>query len=60
MEEVGQQREQHAQAPGASCEALIQAGADAVAPPRRARPPPRSHADTTVELDTDDDCEEEE
>jgi hypothetical protein len=57
---VGQQREQHAQAPGASCEALIQAGADAVAPPRRARPPPRSYADTTVELDTDDDCEEEE
>jgi hypothetical protein len=46
VEEEGQQREQHAQALGASFEGRIDAGVYAVAPPRRARPPPGSYADT--------------
>ena len=56
-EEVGQQREQHAQAPGASFEGRTEAGADAVALPRRARLPPRRYADAAVELDTEEDYE---
>jgi hypothetical protein len=58
-EEEGQQRGQHAQAPGASFEIRIEAGADAVAPPRRARPPPGSYAATGVEMDTEAHNEEE-
>jgi len=54
-------REQHAHAPGASFEGRIEAGADAVVPLRRARPPSGSYADTSVQLDTDDDyCGEKE
>jgi len=59
-EEDGQQREQHARATGASADGRLEAGVDAVAPPRRARLPPGSYADTVVEHDTDDDYEEEE
>ena len=58
--EEGQQREQPAHT-GGSFEACMAAGADAAAPrPRRARLPPRSYADTAVELDTGDGNEEEE
>ena len=50
-EEEGQQREQHAQAPGASFGGRMAGGADAMATPRRARPPPGCHAVTAVEQD---------
>jgi hypothetical protein len=59
----GQQREQHTQAPGDSFERRIEAGAGAVAPPRRARPPPGTYADTAVDYDEEeeeDDKDEEE
>jgi hypothetical protein len=56
----GQQREQHSQAPSVTHEGRMEAGADAVAPPRRARPPPGTYADSVVELDTDEDYEEQE
>ena len=60
-EEEGHQRDQHAQVPGASFERRVEAGVEALAPPRRARPPPGSYADNTaVELDTDEEEEEEE
>jgi len=56
----GQQREQHTQAPSVSLEGRMEAVADAVSPPQRARLQPGSYADTTaVQLDTDDDYEEE-
>ena len=51
----GQQREQHAQASGASFEGRAKAGADTMAPPRRARPPPGSYADTGVDYDEEED-----
>jgi hypothetical protein len=55
----GHQLGQHAQAPGDSFEGRIEAGTDAMALPRRARPPPGSYADTACELETDDEYEEE-
>jgi len=55
-EEEEEKGQQHAQSPGASSRGRMVAGADAVLPPRRARLPPGSYADSaTVELDTDDD-----
>jgi len=53
-EEAGQQREHHAQAPGVSFGGRLDAAVTALAPARRARPPPGSYEDTAVELDTDD------
>jgi len=59
-EKVGRQREQHAQAPGATFEGREEAGEEAVAPgPRRARLPPGGNADTAVEGESDDDHEKE-
>jgi len=59
-EQEGQLRELEVQAPDARFKGLKEAGADALTPPRRARLPPGSYADTAVELDTDDDYEQEE
>ena len=59
MDAEGHQLGQHAHAPGDSFEGRMKAGTDAVAPARRARPPPGIYADTASELETDDDYEEE-
>jgi len=55
----GQQHLQHGQAPGASFEGRTEAGADKVASPRRARPPPGSYADTIVDYDEEEEDEDE-
>ena len=58
-EEEGQQHLQHGQAPDASFEKCVEVGADEVAPPRRARPPPGSLSDTAVDYDEEDEEDDE-
>ena len=58
----GQHRDQQTQMPSISLEGRMAAGTDAIAPPRRARPPPESYADTAVDYyeEEEDDDEDEE
>ena len=55
----GLQREQNTQVPSVSLEGIKETGADAVSPPRRARPLPGSYADTAVDCDEEEEVEDE-
>jgi len=59
-EDEKQQHEQHTQVPCVSLEGRMAAGADAVAPSRRARPPRGSYADTVVDYDEGEEEDEDE
>jgi len=64
VEEVEEEAEEDEEEEGQQREQYVDAGANDVAPPRRARPPPGSYADTDVdydeeEEDDDEDVEEE-